>query len=79
MSLADFARSLADFARNGKLLSTSIVEMATYFAFECMETYLPPPYLSGRGVPACQIGLFNSLQIASIALTNLSPRSLSAI
>jgi DHA1 family multidrug resistance protein-like MFS transporter len=68
VSLADFARSLADFARNGKLLSTSIVEMATYFAFGCMETYLPL-YLSGQGVPAWQIGLIFSLQIVSIALT----------
>jgi len=66
--LADFARSLADFARNGKLLSTSIVEMATYFAFGAMETYLPL-YLSGQGVPAYQIGLIFSLQIVSIALT----------
>ena len=68
VSLADFARSLADFTRNGKLLSTSIVEMATYFAFGAMETYLPL-YLSGHGVPAWQIGLIFSLQIVSIALT----------
>ena len=68
MSLADFGRSLADFARNGKLLSTSIVEMTTYFAFGAMETYLPL-YLSGQGVPAWQIGLIFSLQIVSIALT----------
>ena len=68
VSLADFAKSLADFARNGKLLSTSIVEMATYFAFGCMETYLPL-YLSGQGVPAWQIGLIFSLQVVSIALT----------
>jgi MFS family permease len=68
VSLEDFARNFADFGRNGKLLSTSIVEMATYFAFGCMETYLPL-YLSGRGVPAYQIGLIFSLQIVSIALT----------
>ena len=43
--------------------------MATYFAFGCMETYLPP-YLSGQGVPAWQIGLIFSLQIVSTAATS---------
>ena len=65
---ADFRRSLADFGRNGRLLSTSLVEMATYFAYGCLETYLPI-LLSGRGVPVYQIGLIFSLQILSIALT----------
>lgn len=67
-TLADFGRSLADFARNRRLFSTSLVEMATYFAFGCMETYLPV-LLSSRGVPAYQIGLIFSLQILAIALT----------
>jgi DHA1 family multidrug resistance protein-like MFS transporter len=65
---ADLRKSLADFGRNGKLLSTSLVEMATYFAYGCLETYLPI-FLSGRGVPVYQIGLIFSLQILSIALT----------
>jgi MFS family permease len=67
-TLADFGRSLADFARNSRLFSTSLVEMATYFAFGCLETYLPV-LLSSRGVPAYQIGLIFSLQILAIALT----------
>ena len=67
-TLADFGKSLVDFARNRRLLSTSLVEMATYFAFGCMETYLPV-LLSSRGVPAYQIGLIFSLQILAIALT----------
>lgn len=68
MSFADFGKSLADFTRNGRLLGTSVVEMATYFAFGCLETYLPV-FLSGRGVPAYQIGVIFSLQILAIALT----------
>jgi DHA1 family multidrug resistance protein-like MFS transporter len=67
-TLADFGKGLADFARNRRLFSTSLVEMATYFAFGCMETYLPV-LLSSRGVPAYQIGLIFSLQILAIALT----------
>lgn len=66
--LADFGKSLAEFARNRRLFSTSLVEAATYFAFGCMETYLPV-LLSGKGVPAYQIGLIFSLQILAIALT----------
>ena len=67
-TLADFGKSLAEFTRNRRLFSTSLVEAATYFAFGCMETYLPV-LLSGKGVPAYQIGLIFSLQILAIALT----------
>ena len=67
-TLADFGKGLADFARNRRLFSTSLVEMATYFAFGCLETYLPV-LLSSQGVPAYQIGLIFSLQILAIALT----------
>ena len=67
-TLADFGKSLAEFARNRRLFSTSLVEAATYFAFGCMETYLPV-LLSSKGVPAYQIGLIFSLQILAIALT----------
>jgi MFS family permease len=65
---SDFARGLRDFLRNRKLLGTSLVEMATYFAYGVLETYLPL-YLSGLQVPAYQIGVVFSLQILSIALT----------
>ena len=67
-TLADFGKSLAEFTRNRRLFSTSLVEAATYFAFGCMETYLPV-LLSSKGVPAYQIGLIFSLQILAIALT----------
>ncbi|MGA2975499.1 MAG: MFS transporter [Spirochaetia bacterium] len=68
VTVADFGRSLGEFLRNRRLLGTSLVEMATYFAYGVMETYLPI-YLAGQGVPAYQIGLVFSLQILSIALT----------
>lgn len=61
-------RALADFVTNQKLLATSLAEMATYFCYGVMETYLPL-YLSSHGVPASKIGLIFSLQILSIALT----------
>jgi DHA1 family multidrug resistance protein-like MFS transporter len=68
VTVSDFGRSLLEFLRNRRLLGTSLVEMATYFAYGVMETYLPI-YLSGQGVPAYQIGLLFSLQVLSIALT----------
>lgn len=67
-TLADFGKSLAEFTRNRRLFSTSLVEAATYFAFGCLETYLPV-LLFSKGVPAYQIGLIFSLQILAIALT----------
>lgn len=68
LGLAGFWKSLRDFLKNGRLLGTSLVEMATYFCYGVMETYLPI-YLSGQGVPAYQIGFVFSLQVLSIALT----------
>ncbi len=65
---SDFARELANFLRNRRLLGTSLVEMATYFAYGVLETYLPI-YLSGLRVPAYQIGMVFSIQVLSIALT----------
>ena len=68
VTVSDFTKSLTEFVRNGRLLGTSLVEMATYFCYGVMETYLPI-YLSAQRVPAYQIGLVFSLQVLSIALT----------
>ncbi len=68
VSAADFGKSLAEFVKNGKLLGTSLVEMATYFCYGVIETYLPL-YLQEQGVPAYQIGFVFSIQVLSIALT----------
>jgi len=67
-SLGEFGRSLLAFAKNGRLLGTSLVEMATYFTFGAFETYLPL-YLQGMGLPPYQIGLIFSLQVLAIALS----------
>jgi DHA1 family multidrug resistance protein-like MFS transporter len=66
--LRDFGRSLLDFLGNGRLLGTSLVEMATYFTYGAFETYLPL-YLQGKGLPPYQIGIVFSLQILAIALS----------
>jgi len=68
VSAADFGKSLDEFVKNGKLLGTSLVEMATYFCYGVIETYLPI-YLQGQRVPAYQIGFVFSVQVLSIALT----------
>jgi len=64
----DFYTDLKYFFANKRLFSTSIVEMATYFAYGAFETYLPL-YLTKFNVPAYQIGLIFSVQILSIALS----------
>ncbi|MFA5258659.1 MAG: MFS transporter [Candidatus Pacearchaeota archaeon] len=66
--LKDFYIDLKYFITNKKLFSTSLVEMATYFAYGAFETYLPV-YLLQKGIPAYQIGLIFSVQILSIALS----------
>lgn len=68
VTLADFGFSLLTFAKNGRLLGTALVEMATYFTYGAFETYLPL-YLQGKGLPPYQIGFIFSLQILAIALT----------
>jgi DHA1 family multidrug resistance protein-like MFS transporter len=65
---ADFIKGLAEFLRTRRLLGTSVVEMATYFAYGVLETYLPI-HLSALGVPAWLIGTVFSLQVLAIALT----------
>ena len=66
--LKDFYIDLKYFITNKQLFSTSLVEMATYFAYGTFETYLPV-YLSQHGVPAYQIGFIFSIQILSLALS----------
>jgi MFS family permease len=68
VTLTDFGSSLLTFAKNGRLLGTALVEMATYFTYGAFETYLPL-YLQGKGLPPYQIGFIFSLQILAIALT----------
>ncbi len=64
----DLLIDLQYFIANKKLFSTASVEMATYFAYGALETYLPL-YLTNLGIPAREIGLIFSVQILSIALS----------
>ncbi|NMB66663.1 MFS transporter [Candidatus Woesearchaeota archaeon] len=66
--IKDFYINLRYFLKNKRLLSTSLVEMASYFSYGVLETYLPI-YLSKLEIPAYQIGIIFSLQIFSIAIT----------
>lgn len=68
ISLGEFFLSLKTFLSNARLFSTSLVDMAIYFAFGAFETYLPV-YLSAKGVPAYQIGIVFSIQVLSLALS----------
>jgi DHA1 family multidrug resistance protein-like MFS transporter len=68
VSLRDFGESLASFGKNRLLLSTALVEMATYFAFGVFETWLPL-YLVSAGTPEYLIGLLFALQVLAIALS----------
>lgn len=68
LSLRDFGASLRTFVTNRRLLGTALVEMATYFAYGGLETYLPL-FLQGKGVPSYEIGLVFSVQILAIALS----------
>lgn len=68
LSLRDFGESLASFGKNRLLLSTALVEMATYFAFGVFETWLPL-YLVSAGTPEYLIGLLFALQVLAIALS----------
>jgi len=64
----EFRDSIRYFFGDGRLVSTALVDMATYFAFGAFETYLPI-YLTDNKFSPGQIGLIFSLQILSIALT----------
>jgi MFS family permease len=64
----DFLSSLFHFVKQGRLFSTGIVEMATYFCFGAFETFLPL-YLQSLHVSAFWIGMIFSSQILAIALS----------
>lgn len=64
----EFINSVRYFFGERRLVSTALVDMATYFAFGVFETYLPI-YLTNKRYSAGLIGLIFSIQILSIALT----------
>lgn len=68
VKLSDMVTSFKQFIGNQLLLSTSLVEMSTYFIYGVLEVYLPV-YLIGRNIPASQIGVLFAVQVISIAFT----------
>ncbi|MCL4366559.1 MFS transporter [Patescibacteria group bacterium] len=58
-----------EFGKNKFLVTTSLMQMTTYFIYGVLETYFPL-YLAGLNIPAGEIGLIFSLQVLAIALTN---------
>ena len=64
----DLFVDLKYFFANKRLFSTAGVEMAIYFAYGALETYLPL-YLTRLNISARQIGLIFSAQILAIALS----------
>ncbi len=64
----NFYSDLKYFFSNKKIFSTAFIQMAVYFAFGSLETYLPI-YLSSKGISAYEIGIIFSVQILAIALS----------
>ena len=55
--------------RNSGILATSGVEAAQYFAFGCLETFLPIYLNEQLGLPPFKIGLLFTLQILAATLS----------
>jgi MFS family permease len=68
VKLGEMIIAFKKFVLNKILLSTSLVEMTTYFIYGVLEAYLPV-FLIGKQIPADLIGLLFSVQVISIALT----------
>jgi MFS family permease len=64
----DFHDGVKYFFVEPRLVSTALVDMATYFAFGAFETYLPV-YLADNGFSAGLIGVIFSMQILAVAVT----------
>lgn len=63
--------------RHRGILATSGIEAVQYFAFGCMETYLPIYLNEKLGYPAWQIGILFAVQILSATFTKPIMGSLS--
>jgi MFS family permease len=63
-----FRRSFVTFFTNRRLRGTALVDMATYFAFGALETFLPL-FLSSLGIGAYETGIIFSAQVLIIAAT----------
>jgi MFS family permease len=63
-----FRESFVMFFANRRLRGTALADMATYFAFGAVETFLPL-YLFGLGIGAYQTGIIFAVQVVVIAAT----------
>ena len=63
-----FRDSLRAFFANPGLRATALVDMATYFAFGALETFLPV-LLTSQHFDAYQIGIIFAIQVLAIAAT----------
>jgi len=63
-----FWQSLVVFVTNRRLRATALADMATYFAYGALETFLPV-YLADLRFEAYQIGLIFAVQVLIIAIT----------
>jgi len=68
LPFAAFRESFVTFFSNRRLRGTACVDMATYFAFGAVETFLPL-YLFGMGIGAYQTGIIFAVQVVVIAAT----------
>ncbi|MDD1701377.1 MAG: MFS transporter [Methanoregula sp.] len=68
LPFAVFRESFITFFSNRRLRGTALVDMATYFAFGAVETFLPL-YLLSRGTGAYQTGIIFAVQVLVIAGT----------
>jgi MFS family permease len=68
LPFAVFRESFVTFFSNRRLRGTAFVDMATYFAFGAVETFLPL-YLFSLGIGAYQTGIIFAAQVVVIAGT----------
>ena len=66
--LSRFRESFVTFFSHARLRATSLVDMATYFAFGAFETFLPL-VLASEGIDAYQTGIIFAVQVLIIAGT----------
>jgi len=63
-----FRESFITFVTNRRLRATAMADMATYFVFGALETFLPV-YLFGLRFQAYEIGIIFAIQVLIIAVT----------
>ena len=68
LPFAAFRESFVQFFSNPRLRGTACADMATYFAYGALETFLPL-FLFSRGIGAYETGIIFAVQVLVIAAT----------